>query len=157
MSAPLPTQRDWRPDRPTVIAMAVVAYGIANLVHEGAGHGGACLLAGCQPESISSIHFEGNDTGVSDGARRWIAASGSIANVLLGLPAWLALSRACSPHVRWFLWMLAFVNLLQATGYLLFSGLGNIGDWAAVVRSWQPAWACRARRGRRGQLYLGRA
>jgi hypothetical protein len=28
------------------------------------------------------------------------------------------------------------LSLLQATGYLLFSGLGNIGDWAAVVRGW---------------------
>jgi len=123
--------------------MAVVAYGIANLIHEGAGHGGACLLAGCHPESMSSIHFEGNYDGVSDTAQRWVAASGSIANVLLGLPAWMALAKARAPHLRWFLWMLVFVNLLQATGYLLFSGIGNVGDWAVVVRDWQPAWAWR--------------
>jgi hypothetical protein len=137
------TESHWRPDPATVIAMAVVAYGIANLVHEGVGHGSACLLAGCRPESMSSIHFDGDYTGVSDGAQRWIAAAGSIANVMLGVPALLALAAARSPHARWFLWMLAFVNLLQAAGYLLFSGIGNIGDWAAVVRDWQPAWAWR--------------
>ncbi len=125
------------------MAMAVVAYGIANLMHEGVGHGGACLLAGCRPESISSIHFDGDYAGISDVAQRWIAAAGSIANVVLGVPALLALSVARSPHWRWFLWMLAFVNLLQAAGYLLFSGIGNIGDWAAVVNGWQPAWAWR--------------
>jgi len=34
-------------------------------------------------------------------------------------------------------------NLLSAGGYFLFSGIGNIGDWAAVVAGWQPAWALR--------------
>jgi hypothetical protein len=28
-------------------------------------------------------------------------------------------------------------------GYFLFSGIGNIGDWAEVVAGWQPAWAWR--------------
>jgi len=28
-------------------------------------------------------------------------------------------------------------------GYFLFSGIGNIGDWAAVMAGWQPAWAWR--------------
>jgi hypothetical protein len=38
------------------------------------------------------------------------------------------------------------VNLMQAAGYFLFSGLGGIGDWAAVLRhlGWAsrraPAW-----------------
>ena len=34
-------------------------------------------------------------------------------------------------------------NLFQAGGYFLFSGIGNIGDWAAVVAGWQPVWAWR--------------
>jgi hypothetical protein len=34
-------------------------------------------------------------------------------------------------------------NLFEAGGYFLFSGIGNIGDWAAVVAGWRPAWAWR--------------
>ena len=34
-------------------------------------------------------------------------------------------------------------NLFEAGGYFLFSGIGNIGDWTAVVAGWQPAWAWR--------------
>ena len=31
----------------------------------------------------------------------------------------------------------------RAGGYFLFSGIGNIGDWAAVVAGWQQTWAWR--------------
>jgi hypothetical protein len=135
---------DWRPDLATVIAIAVVAYGAANLLHEGVGHGAACALAGCRPEAMSSIHFSGDYAGVTDSGRRVVAAGGSIANAAAGGVAWWMLNRASAPHMRVFLWLFAFVNLLQATGYLLFSGLGDVGDWAVVVRGWTPAWAFRA-------------
>ena len=134
----------WQPDAATVIAIAVVAYGAANLLHEGVGHGVACVLAGCRPEAMSSIHFSGDYAGVADGAQRFVAAGGSIANAAAGGISWWALTRATAPHLRVFLWLFAFVNLLQATGYLLFSGLGNVGDWAVVVRGWTPAWLFRA-------------
>ena len=32
-------------DRPTLVAIAVASFALANVVHEGVGHGGACLLA----------------------------------------------------------------------------------------------------------------
>ncbi len=34
------------------------------------------------------------------------------------------------------------VNVLQAFGYLLFSGLGGVGDWSVVTRRLRPhlAW-----------------
>ena len=35
------------------------------------------------------------------------------------------------------------VNLLQAAGYWLFSGVGNVGDWAAVIEGWTPHGAFR--------------
>jgi hypothetical protein len=44
---------------------------------------------------------------------------------------------------RYFFWLLMTFNLLSAGGYFLFSGIGNIGDWADVVAGWQPAWAWR--------------
>src|SRR2546422_9332683 len=35
------------------------------------------------------------------------------------------------------------INFLQAGGYFLFSGVGNIGDWAVVIQGFQPAWLWR--------------
>ena len=49
------------PDLPTLVAIPIVAYGLANLGHEGLGHGGACLLAGGRPMVLSSVHFECDD------------------------------------------------------------------------------------------------
>lgn len=141
--AAAPPATDWHPDRATLIAIAVVAYGAANLLHEGIGHGVACALAGCRPDGMSSIHFSGSYDGVSEGARRMVAAGGSVVNALAGGAAWAALRHARGSHWRVFLWLFAFVNLLQATGYLLFSGLGNVGDWAEVIGGAAPAWAFR--------------
>jgi hypothetical protein len=36
------------------------------------------------------------------------------------------------------------INLMTATGYFLFSGVANIGDWVDVVRGLRPAWAWHA-------------
>ena len=134
-----------RLDRWTVGAVAVVAYCIGNVVHEGLGHGGACLLVGGRPEELNAIFFECSVDGLPSGARRWLAAGGSIANLLAALPAWVALQRL--PRAwgrgRAFAWLLLVVNLLMPFGYLLFSGLGNIGDWAVVVRGLEPALAWR--------------
>ncbi len=135
---------DSRPpiDRLTIAAIAIVAYALANILHEGLGHGGACLIVGCTPKVLSSMHFDGDDTGLSRAATNFIEAGGTLAN-LLGATvafAWLRTSGAASVHVRYFAWLLGTVNLLHATGYLLFSGIGNIGDWAAVINGLEPAW-----------------
>lgn len=72
---------------------------------------------------------------------RLVVAGGTLVNLILGALFWGA-SQAIkqSPSWRYFFWLLMTFNLFQAGGYFLFSG---IGDWAAVVAGWQPAWAWR--------------
>jgi hypothetical protein len=125
-----------RPDVLTVASIAVVVYAIANVAHEGLGHGGACLMVGCTPHLLTSMQFDGDAAALPALARRFISAGGSLMNLVVATLAMLALRRArAGPATTWFfLWLLATLSLLQATGYLLFSGLGNFGDWAAVVR-----------------------
>jgi len=77
----------------TVGALAVVAYCIGNVVHEGLGHGGACVLVGGTPQELNAIFFECSIEGLRPAARRWLAAGGSIANLGVAVPAWLALQR----------------------------------------------------------------
>jgi hypothetical protein len=125
----------------TVGAIAVVAYALSNVVHEGLGHGGACLLVGGRPEELNAIFFECSVEGLQSSAGRWLAAGGSLANLAVAALAWLALRALPGRRgrARHFAWLMLSVNVLQPFGYLLFSGLGGIGDWAVVTRGLQPA------------------
>jgi hypothetical protein len=132
-------------DRITIVAISVLAYALANLVHEGLGHGGACLLLGARPTMLNAIFFDYDETTASEAVQRAISAGGSIVNVLVGLPL-VALLRSrisLTAHGRYFLWLFCAVNLLTAFGYLLFSGVGGIGDWARVIEGARPAWVFR--------------
>jgi hypothetical protein len=123
---------------PTVIAIALIVYATCSVVHEGIGHGGACLLTCGTPLQISSVHFD------CGGENKWVAAGGTIANLIFGFVFWI-LSRAVtsSTHWRYFFWLAMTINLLQGGGYFLYSGIGNIGDWATVITGWQPLWLWR--------------
>jgi hypothetical protein len=119
---------------PTVIAISALAYVLANIVHEGLGHGGTCVLVGAHPTVLNAIFFEYDDKVATLSQQKWISAGGSIANVLVGLPILGVLrSRRLPSSLRYFLWLFTAVNLLTAFGYLLYSGIGGIGDWAHVV------------------------
>jgi hypothetical protein len=131
-----------RHDLLTVAAMGLVAYALANLFHEGLGHGGACLLVGGKPLVLSSLHFDGDTEGLPLGANRLIAAGGTLVNLPVGGIAVAALLRCATvpARVRYFLWRFAFVNLFQGTGYFLFSGVAGISDWAFVIAGWPMPW-----------------
>lgn len=128
----------------TVVAIATLAYTIANMVHEALGHGGAALLLGARPTMLNAIFFNYDESTVSRTAQRLIQAGGSVANVLVGLPILAVLPRVRSPRWRYFLWLFAAVNLLTAFGYLLFSGIGGIGDWSRVFAGLAPDALIRA-------------
>lgn len=133
-----------RVDVPTVIAISALAYTLANIVHEGLGHGGTCVLVGARPTVLNAIFFEYDDQAATLVQQRWISAGGSIANVLVGLPILRVAKREGLPALwRYFLWLFAAVNLLTAFGYLLFSGIAGIGDWARVVQELGPPWLLR--------------
>ena len=45
--------------------------------------------------------------------------------------------------MRFFLVIAMAGNLFTGTGYFLFSGIANFGDWAGVIRGLQPQWVWR--------------
>jgi len=117
----------------TVIAVGIVAYAACDMVHEVLGHGVACALTGGHAISLSTVALQ------TESESRIVAAAGSIANVIAGLLALLAFRRGSrfSPS-RHFLWLFASTNLLNGTGYLLFSGVLDYGDWAVVIAGMEP-------------------
>lgn len=127
-----------KPDLLTIVGITIAATVVANFVHEGLGHGGVCVATGGQPLVLSTVHFECSaDT-------RLVAAGGTLADLIFGALFWVA-ARAVKRSASWryFFWLLMSLNLFHVGGYFLFSGIGNIGDWTAVVAGWQPAWAWR--------------
>ncbi|HET8946204.1 MAG TPA: hypothetical protein VFQ07_04415 [Candidatus Polarisedimenticolia bacterium] len=131
-------------DIPTVIAIAALAYTLSNMTHEALGHGGAAVLLGARPTMLNAIFLNYDEATVSETARRWISASGSIADLLVGLPALALVPRARSTRWRYFLWLFAAVNILTAFGYLLYSGVAGIGDWSRVFAGLAPEGLIRA-------------
>src|SRR6516225_10622177 len=127
------------PDALTVGAIGILAYMLGNLLHEGLGHGGACLLVGAKPLVVSSVHFECS----SDS--RLVFAGGTLVNLLAGVVSF-ALGRLTGPgYPRWkyFFWIAMTVNLYAGTGYFLFSGIGGIGDCAGFIEGFGPQWVWR--------------
>ncbi len=131
-------------DVPTVIAIAVLAYTLSNMTHEAIGHGGAAVVLGARPTMLNAIFFNYDETTVSETVQRWISAAGSIADLLVGLPALALMTRVRSPRWRYFLWLFAAVNLTTAFGYLLYSGVAGIGDWSQVFAGLAPEGLIRA-------------
>lgn len=126
-------------DLPTLLAVAVSVYAVVNVAHEGLGHGGACLLVGGQPLALNAVYFECGEDALSAGAGRLVSAGGTLVNLVLGAAgAWRLARGHARGWWRYALWLFTTLNLLQATGYWLFSGLGNVGDWAAVTAGIEP-------------------
>src|SRR5436305_13747951 len=94
-------------DGVTVGSIGLLAYMLGNVLHVGAGHGGACLLSGGQPLVLSSVHFECSaDT-------RLVMAGGTLVNFLAGVLFFFLGRIACRDHPRWkfFCWFTMTVNL----------------------------------------------
>jgi hypothetical protein len=129
----------------TVAAISIVVSVLASVLHEGLGHGGACLLVGGKPLQLSSMDFDSDTSGLPGWASRVISAGGTVVNLIAAAIALAAMrrTRSASPHFRYALWLFATVNLLQGTGYFLYSGVAGIGDWVAVIRGLNPAWLWR--------------
>ena len=126
-------------DAPTVGAIGILAYMLGNVLHEGAGHGGACLLVGAKPLVLSSVHFECSLD------RRLVMAGGTLVNLLAGA-SFFALGRCTGrsyPRLKYFFWISMTVNLFAGTGYFLFSGIGGIGDWGDFIQGLGPQWLWR--------------
>jgi hypothetical protein len=126
-------------DRPTLIAISSLACILQDVLHEGLGHGVTAWMSGAHIITMSTVVLQ------SDRGTRWISANGTLVNLVFGALFWLLLLRPerYRPTTRYFLVLAMAGNLFTGTGYFLFSGILNFGDWATVIRGWQPPWMWR--------------
>jgi hypothetical protein len=123
----------------TVCAISALAAMLADVLHEGVGHALLALLTGARSGVLSTVAWS------SQFDSRLVAAGGTLVNLAAGLLLWLALRRAAnvSPATRFFLLISCAFNLFDGTGYFLFSGVTDFGDWAQVISGLQPHWLWR--------------
>ncbi len=116
-------------DLPTICAISVLAAIVSNVLHEGVGHGLIALCTGAHSGLLTTVAWSSaSDT-------RLVAAGGTLVNLAAALAFWLALraARNASMPMRYFLLITCAFNLFTGTGYFLFSGVTDFGDWAAVI------------------------
>jgi hypothetical protein len=126
-------------DALTVCAISLLAAMLADVIHEGLGHGALALITGTQSGVLTTVAWS---SGLDS---KLVAAGGTLANLTAGIVFWIALRSAkrASVQLRFFLLTSAAFNLLAGTGYFFFSGVTNFGDWAVVIADLHPHWLWR--------------
>ncbi|GJM42649.1 MAG: hypothetical protein DHS20C20_29310 [Ardenticatenaceae bacterium] len=126
----------------TTIAIAGIAISLTIAIHEGF-HALACIAVGGNLLEYSALHVQCSV--LPTAPDKFVAGSAAIGNILLGL-AILAYLRSNSPktsELKFFLWLFMLMNWMNGAGYLMFSGIANVADWAEVIQSWEPPWLWR--------------
>jgi hypothetical protein len=142
MGDPMPAPRQ---STPTVLAIAMVAYLLAKVAHEAVGHGLACLAVGADLRGFSTSWCDCDKAEVGAWATRTVKASGTLANIVLGVAVLGALRRRRDADATAYaLWLVAAVNLFMAAGYLLVDPILGFGDWTAFVEGLSHPFLWRA-------------
>ncbi len=141
---------DYVIDYLTVIALSMLAYTLAVLLHEHFGHALACIILGGHPTELGAFYVDFQDANMPDLSIRLIALAGPIVSLITGAVGLLVLDRIPqgSSHMRYGAWLFGTISLMTATGYLLFSGFTGLGDFGTsrdgALYLVQPEWLWRA-------------
>lgn len=119
---------------PTVCAVSALAMMLSTTLHEGVGHALIALLTVAPRGVLSTVAWS------SSYDSKLVDVGGTVVNLIAAAVFWLLLrsARNSSAATRLFLLLACAFNLFAGTGYFLFSGLTNFGDWAAVIQDLHP-------------------
>ncbi len=118
----------------TVASIAVLAFIIADMAHEGLGHGFGFYFAGGQSSMLTTTRLI-EWVKLPDPQWRIFDLGGPAGNLTFAFLGWLG-QRFVRGHVerlRFFLWLVMIFSLFWALGYLIFCGVLGRGDWMALV------------------------
>jgi hypothetical protein len=138
------------PDVLTLIGVSALAYVVATALHEHLGHALACVALGSHPLEMGAFYVECDDTRLGSVSLRLVSLAGPVVSLLTGLVCFTALRRL--PHLAgasfYFVWLLGAIGLMEAAGYMMFSGASGQGDLGTtregVLYGASPEWLWRA-------------
>ena len=133
------TSTQQRDDRLTVCAIAAVAFMFSDVLHEGLGHACIALMTVAPQGLLTTVAWS------SAYDSKLVDAGGTLVNLATAGVFWLLLKglRRASTPARLFLLLCCAFNLFDGTGYFLFSGVTDFGDWAGVINGLHPHMAWR--------------
>jgi len=134
-----------RDDAPTVIAIAILAFVLADVAHEVFGHGIGFLVAGGKSCILTTTRLIADHPSLGDFRSRIFDLGGPFGNLAFAALAWLAqrLLKRPAPALRLLLWLLMAFSLFWGFGYLISCGVLARGDWFALIRGVTPVWLWR--------------
>jgi hypothetical protein len=99
----------------------------ADLSHEVLGHGSIALLAHAK---FIALSYTALSTDISS---RMLLLAGPVVNLILGIAGLVIFrTRRTKPRMAWFLFLFAFMSLLNLSAYLILSGATATGDLAGA-------------------------
>lgn len=101
---------------------------ILTMLHELGGHGVACLATGSQLVEISAYYVDCHDA--SPWLGRVVAAAGVTVQAVVAAIVYQIEPRIAGSQSRLTAWLIWVCCGFSAAGYMMFSGLGGIGDLA---------------------------
>ncbi len=119
-------------DIPTLIALAVFAWIIFNVLHTVVGHGGACILRGDKLVATTMTHAACADIDVTFWGGKFYFAAGHLVNaiaavIFLGL---VPLAGTTRPTLHYFLWISACFNIFNVGNAIMVAPMKvPYGDW----------------------------
>lgn len=115
----------------TVIALSMLAYTLAVLLHEHLGHALTCVSLGGHPAELGAFYVDCTYANMPDFLIRLVALAGPIVSLITGIVGLLVLDRIPkgSSHMRYWAWLFGTISLMTAAGYLMFSGITGLGDF----------------------------
>jgi ABC-type amino acid transport system permease subunit len=129
----------------TVICIAIVAYLLASIIHEGLSHGVTAAVLGARDLRVYSAKLHLDSESVSPEASRAISIAGPLGSLLVGLL--LALyqgnTRSKNAEFRFCLWLTAYVCLFSGAGYLMALSFFHVGDIHGFVKDFDSQFAWR--------------
>ena len=133
----------------TVIALSMLAYTLAVLLHEHLGHALTCVSLGGHPAELGAYYVNCLYANMPELSIRLVALAGPLVSLVTGAIGLLVLDRIPqgSSHLRYWTWLFGTISLMTAAGYLLFSGVSGLGDFGTsrdgALFLAQPEWLWR--------------
>jgi len=121
----------------TLIAITVIAWSLANFLHEAIGHAGSAALLGITVRAVSTttMYIEWSQIG-SAAENMIIHAAGSGMNLLTGIIALLFLRshKVTDSATRYFLWLFSTISFIIVIINLISAPLMGGGDFTVIIQ-----------------------
>lgn len=121
----------------TLIAISVIAWSLANFLHEAIGHAGSAALLGIPVRAVSTTTMYIEWSQIDSAAQNMIIhAAGPGLNLFSGIIALLVLrsQKVTDSATRYFLWLFSTASFILVTINLISAPLIGGGDFSVIIQ-----------------------